>query len=427
MTTPINSPFLTTRSQLIRSKSIPWEGYQRAGLLTAEDVALISKVTSSNSAEVVDKDPKVYISLYTRLLTKLSRTDTLQFILVLVGDSLEDHDERVSLFVDSDEDIYAPIMKLVDSSDPFVQLKSLVLLSTFITSSTKNSVVTSLLKALLIGLQSSTDQDRQDVSVQSLESILRIETVRKLFWSFENGVGVQSLVDLLKSNTGSQMQYQVIFCFWLLTFDDKIADEIDGKYHLIPLLVTISRTAIKEKVLRISLSTFRNLITKAPSSNLPSALVAKLLPFVDSIKDRKWSDDDVKDDVEFLREELKKKFDGLTTYDEYTSELESGLLSWTPTHKNDDFWRDNAHKLVEKDKTNLKLLVNLLLNSTDPLVLAVAANDVAQFAKYYDSGKKSLEELGAKTRVMELMSHADADVKYQSLVAVQRLLSLAWA
>lgn len=54
------------------------------------------------------------------------------------------------------------------------------------------------------------------------------------------------------------------------------------------------------------------MITKAPSSNLPSALVAKLLPFVDSIKDRKWSDDDVKDDVEFLREELKKKFDGLT-------------------------------------------------------------------------------------------------------------------
>lgn len=38
-----------------------------------------------------------------------------------------------------------------------------------------------------------------------------------------------------------------------------------------------------------------------------------------------------------------------------------------------------------------------------------------------------LEDLGAKARVMELMGHSDPDVKYQSLVAVQRLVSHAWA
>lgn len=39
-----------------------------------------------------------YATLYLRLLAKLSRTDTLQQILVLVGDMLQDRDDRVALF-----------------------------------------------------------------------------------------------------------------------------------------------------------------------------------------------------------------------------------------------------------------------------------------------------------------------------------------
>ena len=36
---------------------------------------------------------------------------------------------------------------------------------------------------------------------------------------------------------------------------------------------------------------------------------------------------------------------------------------------------------------------------------------------------RQLEDLGAKARVMELMGHPDPDVKYQSLVATQTLIS----
>ena len=42
------------------------------------------------------------------------------------------------------------------------------------------------------------------------------------------------------------------------------------------------------------------------------------------------------------------------TYDEYLSELASGHLSWTPVHESDDFWRENASKLNEKDYEQLK-------------------------------------------------------------------------
>jgi V-type H+-transporting ATPase subunit H len=42
------------------------------------------------------------------------------------------------------------------------------------------------------------------------------------------------------------------------------------------------------------------------------------------------------------------------TYDEYTSELASGHLSWTPVHESEDFWKENATKLNEKDYEQLK-------------------------------------------------------------------------
>ena len=42
------------------------------------------------------------------------------------------------------------------------------------------------------------------------------------------------------------------------------------------------------------------------------------------------------------------------TYDEYTSELLSGHLSWSPVHESDLFWKENATKLNDKNYEQLK-------------------------------------------------------------------------
>lgn len=44
-------------------------------------------------------------------------------------------------------------------------------------------------------------------------------------------------------------------------------------------------------------------------------LVAQLLPFAKSLCGRKWTDEDVVDDIQFLRDELKANFDSLTCVD----------------------------------------------------------------------------------------------------------------
>jgi V-type H+-transporting ATPase subunit H len=87
--------------------------------------------------------------------------------------------------------------------------------------------------------------------------------------------------------------------------------------------------------------------------------------------------------------------------------------------------------------------MRLLDESIDPVVLAVAVHDIGQYVKYYDRGKKSVycvvmlsaingvhrivTDLGAKTRVMELMSHEDSNVRYQALLSVQLLVSHPWS
>lgn len=56
----------------------------------------------------------------------------------------------------------------------------------------------------------------------------------------------------------------------------------------------------------------QNLVTKAPSANLPAMLVARLLPFAKNLCTRKWSDEDIIEDVQFLRDELNARFESLT-------------------------------------------------------------------------------------------------------------------
>lgn len=96
---PVRSAWLDAHAQRIRARPIPWEGYQRAELVSAAELKLIKKVGKPTAAPAIaDADAPEYALLYLRLLTKLSRTDTLQQILVLIDDLLQGRDDRAQLF-----------------------------------------------------------------------------------------------------------------------------------------------------------------------------------------------------------------------------------------------------------------------------------------------------------------------------------------
>ena len=47
--------------------------------------------------------------------------------------------------------------------------------------------------------------------------------------------------------------------------------------------------------------------------------------------------------------------------------------------RSDRFWRENAHKLNDKNYELLKILLNLLETNRDPLVLCVACFDLGKY------------------------------------------------
>ena len=77
-----------------------------------------------------------------------------------------------------------------------------------------------------------------------------------------------------------------------------------------------------------------------------------------------------------------------SSYDEYITEVRSGRLEWSPVHRSEKFWRENAAKLNDRNYELLKILINLLETSKDLLVLSVACFDLGEYVRHYQRGKQ---------------------------------------
>lgn len=94
-----------------------------------------------------------------------------------------------------------------------------------------------------------------------LQMMLRIDDYRLQFVSID---GIKVIVKVLAGKLNFQIQYQLIFCLWILTFSISLAERMN-KYNLIPVLADILSESVKEKVTRIILATFR--VSKIKSQN----------------------------------------------------------------------------------------------------------------------------------------------------------------
>ncbi|KAI9322897.1 armadillo-type protein [Dichotomocladium elegans] len=273
----------------------------------------------------------------------------------------------------------------------------------------------------------SRNQNLIELNIQILDALFHIPPYRKAFWQTIHAV--DTLVHILKKGSSNpQVLYELCFAIWLLTFDQEIAANLNRKYDVIPTLIEVAKSAVKEKVIRVIVATFKNMIEKAPRENLSAMLVEKLQPFAEHLSTRKWQDRDIMDDISLIQERLQENFQDLTTFEVYASEVETGKLEWSPPHQSENFWRQYASRLNDQDNKLLRMLVRLLSTSTHTTILAITCHDLGQYVKYAGSnGKKFLEDFGAKRRIMELMTHEDPDVRYHALSATQKYFAMASA
>lgn len=246
------------------------------------------------------------------------------------------------------------------------------------------------------------------------------------------------LASLLDKEVGMpvQVHYQAIFCLWLLTFVSQ-HDSIEGGNTTLEIvsdaleeaavprrLTLVLREVWAEKVVRVSLATLRNLL--GMSTTLRKEMVgAGLVSALQSLCFRRWNDEDIRDDLGVLAEALESELASMSNFDVYRAEVLSGGLEWTPAHRDDTFWEENAEKLERNNQEVLRCLVRLLHQSTDETVLAVACNDLAQFIKHNQRGRIIMQSLGVKGRLMELMVTGEGEVRRYALNCVQ-VLMIRW-
>jgi V-type H+-transporting ATPase subunit H len=88
----------------------------------------------------------------------------------------------------------------------------------------------------------------------------------------------------------------------------------------------------------------------------------KIHHLCDTLSQRKWTDEEIVEDLEYLKENLEAACQDLTTWDEYRAELESGILEWSPPHNSPHFWKENASKLEDENNELLKLVLDILFH-----------------------------------------------------------------
>jgi len=456
--------YLTSIQNNIRARPISWEGAVRAKTITDADlkkIKSIDKVRKEQRKQTIEGDVDSFVTLLlggngsqSIFETAAKRQDIIHYMLVLLGDIIEDIPALTSALVQHPAS-YKPFLPLLKSEDPVPLLTSSVLsglLSYAVTQQSKNtSQVDEALPQLfsyLSTLAKASDAGLQDIAVREYSAVLRSKKARQLFWK-QRKETVDPLFDILRTAAGAakdtdstlfgsnnntrsdvglsggvglQLMYHILLVVWQLSFESElVGDGLQDEHDIVVLYTQLLRVSPKEKTTRLLLSTLLNLLTTNRQTLLPTAVLARLPALLNSLKSRHLTDEDALEDLQSLNELLEEYTKTQTTFDEYAAEINSGHLRWSPPHRNPTFWKENARRILEENKGELpRKLAEILSKSweNDKQVLAIGCNDVACLVKEVPEKRQQLEKLGLKGRVMELMQEGDESVRWESLRAV---------
>jgi len=149
-----------------------------------------------------------------------------------------------------------------------------------------------------------------------------------------------------------------------------------------------------------------------------------LYPTLEILQEEKSEDQEFQNSLKNLLEKLVVSVKIMTSIERYQKELDSGKLGWGPCHS-EAFWKRYSTQFDEDNYKNIKRLIKLL-DSPDKETIAVACNDLGEWSRFYPDGKKVIETLKGKPKLMALIADKDPAVSKAAIVAVQKLLIKNW-
>ncbi|TYH28580.1 hypothetical protein ES288_A02G154400v1 [Gossypium darwinii] len=435
---------LTTEQVLKRD--IPWETYMTTKLISGTGLQLLRRYDNraeSVRAQLLDDDGPAYVQVFVSILRDIFKEETVEYVLALIDEMLTANPKRARLFHDKSlakEDTYEPFLRLLLKGNWFIKEKSCKILALTVSarpktqngvvangvasnSKTKLTTIDAVLRGLVEWLCTQLKKPSHPsrgipTAINCLAALLKEPVVRS---SFVQADGVKLLIPLIcpaSTQQSIQLLYETCLCVWLLSYYEP-AIEYLATFRALPRLVDVVRSSTKEKVVRVVVLTFRNLLSKGTCG---AQMVDLGLPqIIQSLKAQAWSDEDLLEALNQLEDGLKDNIKKLSSFDKYKQEVLLGHLDWSPMHKDPLFWRDNITCFEENDFQILRVLITIVDSSNDPRPLAVACFDISQFIQDHPAGRVIVNDLKAKERVMKLMNHESAEVTRNALLCIQRL------
>lgn len=94
----------------------------------------------------------------------------------------------------------------------------------------------------------------------------------------------------------------------------------------------------------------QNLRNHGPDNeNNIQMLDAGFIRVLDNIRLRNWKDQEMEKNLEELNESLQAVLQEMSSWERYRSEILSGNLEWSPVHRSEKFWKENATRFEENE------------------------------------------------------------------------------
>ena len=305
-----------------------------------------------------------------------------------------------------------------------------------------------ILFTYLAELVKGSDPTHQDIAVSHYSKVLYSITTRQKFWDMRTDT-ILPLFEILKvasggstassvwsgsttvresgfegplqGDVGLQLLYNVLLVLWQVSFDAAtVGDEMHDLYDVVGTYTSLLRLSSKPKTTRLLVATLLNMIKHNQETLLPAAVLVRLPGLLGNLskKTQQLNDEELQQDLSELMELLDDYAKDKTTFDEYVAEVRAGHLRWSPPHKNEEFWQENARRIVDFNQGELLQKLAEIMSKPwdgDCQVLAIACNDIGYIVREVPDTRPRLEKLGLKARIMELMADENENIRWYSL------------
>ncbi|RPA82731.1 ARM repeat-containing protein [Ascobolus immersus RN42] len=464
----------------------------------SKDVSPETQETSR--MKLFEKDTDAYVKLLfgedgeTGVLKKVAENAVVVSVLLILSDALSSEKFRVTVFKSVD-DPFKVLIHLLDKGDEsvkFIASRDLGNLIAHALTKTYGEDKVSEEKQLLAkralaplytylsdGIKNG-DNNVQDLCMQGYVNLVRNKGARRVFWAnsedeLDESEQDQSiplvgrsrlatpLINILRKATPKdaqqkpitsnvdpneiqqgdvslQLLYHTLLVIWSLSFEEQVTSTIQSDYQIIWTLLLLMKSAIKEKIARLSIGILANLLHISSATNLPALSIVHPLPMLTGLQERYTTDPDIVEDLDFIVTSLEQYLANQTTLDNYKLEVEQGKLSWSAMHRNENFWKKHANDIFDYDRGSLiDKLVDVIEEGwkatergealpKDRLVpIHVAVHDCAALLNECPERRKVLEEKGVKKRCLGLMGSVDPELRFEALQVVNLFLKNAFA